>query len=79
MACALISSINLIGGTRQEMRHALSVLGEDTSRQVHHVYWRDFVTAFAEVRVPTYECARPFETDPPACLRSLTFATCSVA
>jgi hypothetical protein len=36
------------------MRHALSVLGEDTSRQVHHVYWRDFVTAFAEVRVPTY-------------------------
>lgn len=34
----------------QEMRHALSVLGEDTSRQVHHVYWRDFVAAFAEAK-----------------------------
>jgi hypothetical protein len=39
------------------MRHALSVLGEDTSRQVHHVYWRDFVVAFAEVRVPAYRMA----------------------
>jgi hypothetical protein len=31
------------------MRHVLSVLGEDTSRQVHHVFWQDFVAAFAKV------------------------------